>query len=574
MDYFMVLKMTGKGTKKGKSVLVTRIGKRGKPIRIVGNIPELYYGMIVKFELESNFAKDYEIYLNDKNVKALEKAGIDKDEYQNLLSVHKTLKDENIGWEELILADGNFYNIYPFEKADKIHKLKTNNPEDKKRLDALNNEIIKIGRNKRKLYYSIEEFLGYFDAAEQEGAYEQLLTSVKILSLNNPKYNFCDSCVYDLELQQMEEFIKKDITQREKRQYELLTPCEIEEFLLSVKDRGLAEEQLNVVNCMLSSNPCVITGGAGTGKTTVIKTLIDCYAMHYNTKQVLLIAPTGKASRRLAEKTGMESSTIHKALRKSPEDDYVYYNEKHKLPHRLIIIDESSMIDTILMYEVLSAVDETSKIVFVGDCNQLYPVGCGEPFMDFIDNIETYRLLENHRQEEGTDILNNAQNVLEDKEIFNGRGVFIETIPSEYISKIIEKADKNTQIITPYNDLNAEINQYLKLGENEFNKGDKVMTLKNTEHYCNGDIGYVVGIDEIGTVYVDIEGTEVAIKQNDLKEHLTLAYAITVHKMQGSEADKIIFIVPKNNMQDKRMWYTAITRARHSLEIYKYTEGK
>ena len=95
----------------------------------------------------------------------------------------------------------------------------------------------------------------------------------------------------------------------------------------------------------------------------------------------MLVAPTGKAARRLAEKTDMNASTIHKALRKTPENGFVYYHEKNPLPYSLIIVDESSMIDTSLMYDLLKAVRESSKIIFVGDCNRLPPVGYGEPFL-------------------------------------------------------------------------------------------------------------------------------------------------------------------------------------------------
>lgn len=574
MNTYLVLKATGKGTKYGRSAIVVDLSRHGsKSFRVVGNIPELYHGMFINLELgEDNTVIDYSLTLGDKNRAALEKVHINPDEYQAVLDRHKVLKKDGVGWNTAKLGLDEIYSVLPFREADKVHKEMINNAEEPVRIEAINRKIIETARQKRKIAYKIDEYLGYFDDIEQEGAYQQLMVSLKIMCLQASRYGLNKGTVWDNELKSKEDYIKDNIQKRKELEYELLTSFEIKTFLKTVQDSGLEKEQLNTLWCLKNSVPCIITGGAGTGKTTVIQTLIDCYTMHYPKKNVLLIAPTGKASRRLAKKTKMPASTIHKALRKNPEDDYTFYSEENPLPHRLIIVDESSMIDTALMYDLLSAVEPTSKIVFVGDHNQLYPVGYGEPFFDFMKELSVFRLIKNHRQSEDTDILENANRVLENKSIFSGNGIVIEDITFDDIGNILLSADENTQILSPYNNLNKQINAFLKKGKEEFNVGDKVMTIKNTKSYCNGDIGRVTKIDSKGIITVDIEGKTVEITEAHLSD-LSLAYSITIHKMQGSEAKRVIVFIPQNdNMVDKRMLYTAITRAKSQLELYYFSE--
>ena len=573
MGLYMVLKLTGRGNRRGRSAIVVPVGCRGKNMRIVGNIPELCHGMCIFLELdENNNVLDYDLKLTSRNLIALEKEGYDIEEYKATLERHKIIKSEGLGWNVARLDLDEIYKALPFGEADKVHKEVINNPTEKKRIEALNKEVINTARNKRKIAYKIEEYLSYFDAVEQEGAYQRLMVSIKMLCLQASRYRFFDGEVWDNELKSKQEFVKNNIEERCTLEYGLLEDDEIASFIESKKESGLMDEQLNTLWCLKSSSPSIITGGAGTGKTTVIQTLIECYTKYYSKDNVLLVAPTGKASRRLAEKTRMPAHTIHKALRKNPEEDFVYFCTENPLPHRLIIVDESSMIDTSLMSDLLGAVDITSKVVFVGDCNQLYPVGYGEPFFDFLNKLEVFRLSVNHRQKEGTDILLNANRVLKGEELIGGKGVYIEDISITEIGGIVKRNDIQTQIISPYNDLNAYINALLKKGEDDLNVGDKIMTIKNSKNYCNGDIGYITNIDSKGNILVDIEGVEVKVTPANY-DHLVLAYAITVHKMQGSESKKIIFLMPCQNTVDKRLLYTAITRAKSELEIYRYDEN-
>lgn len=183
--------------------------------------------------------------------------------------------------------------------------------------------------------------------------------------------------------------------------------------------------------------------------------------------------------------------------------------------------------------------------------------------------LGVYRLTINHRQAEGTDILNNAKNALAGMPLECGRGVTVRHISFMEIGDLLTR-DEDTQIISPYNDLNRQINAFLRKGEEQLNEGDKIMTIRNTKSYCNGDIGTVVSANSKG-VTIEIEGKRIVVKNSHRKD-ITLAYAITVHKMQGSEAKRVMVFLPENDsMVDKRLLYTAVTRAREELEVYYYT---
>jgi len=581
MENFFVLKPTGEGNRRGRSCVVTRFGSGNKSMRVVGNIPYLVHGMCVSFDLSpDNYVRDYDLKMTQNNIEALEKSGINSEEYAVVLERHKKLKSEDVGWNVAKLSIDMIYKVLPFKQADRIHKEVVNDMEEETRMSAIQDEIINSARLRKQIAYNMQEFLSYFDGVERKGAYKHLALITKQLCLERDNYDFKGGIIWDKEMQLKEQYIQDNIAARLKREYELLTKEEVDKFVSSAsfKKRGLADEQKNTLYCLIDSRPCIITGGAGVGKTTVIKALIDCYAKFYGKTNILLVAPTGKASRRLAEKTNMSAGTIHKALRKNPEDDYVYYKEERPLPHRLIIVDESSMIDAGLMYDLLAAIDPTSKVVFVGDHNQLEPVGYGEPFFDFQrvnregkSLLEVYRLTQNHRQADGTVIADAADDALHNRSLIEGNGVKIREINFYDIPEIAKTTNRHTQILSPYNELNSAINDFLKRGEEDLNIGDKVIMVANSKHYSNGDIGYIEKFDDDDNVYVLIDGKSIKITETHQKD-IKLAYAITIHKMQGSEVDKVILFVPMNDsFVSNRMLYTAITRAKKEIEIYYYT---
>lgn len=579
MNKYMVLTVTKQSKTLHSAIFVSLDTKKKAHLR--GNLPDLYTNMVIGLCVDGVNVTDYELELTEKNIACLNRFNIDVEKYRRTLRAHLRLKEKGVTWYVASLdntsEDENVYDALPFPEADKVHKEMINNPTDAKRLRALNKETLEIARNThRKIAYKVDEFLGYFSEAEREGAYQQLMIAMKVLCLKAQDYSFRDGRVWDNEMKRKEDFIFSNLQERVESEYNLCTAYEIESFTRQLREEGyLCEEQIATLGSLDSSAPCIITGGAGVGKTSVIKAVIDCYAKYYGKNHILLVAPTGKASRRLAEKTGLSAMTIHRALRKVPDDSFVFYDENNRLPHRLVIVDESSMIDTALMYDLLSAVNPTSKIIFVGDHNQLYPVGYGEPFFQFLSILEekkcVFHLNENHRADEDTDILQTATDVLEDRPVQSGRGVIVREIEFNEMQYIFDKDDQNSQIIAPRNDLCREINLFLRKGEDIMNVGDKVIALKNTELYCNGDIGYIVKKDcRKGSITVDFEGRIVEVTKAH-KDDIDLAYAITVHKMQGSEAERIqVFIKKGDTFVDKRMLYTAVTRARKQLEIYYY----
>lgn len=556
--------------KKIKRIIVRSFEKNAKGMSVAGNLPELYNGMFINLELDGQKVIDYSLQLNKKNISILKKNEIDIDLYAKTLEQHKEYKEKGYSWQIAKVEINNIYEELGWQEGDKVHKERVNNATDPLRMNALNKKVLENARRRRKINHDIEEYLSYIDEAERNGAYHKLLMSMRIALLNSTQYGFKNGTITDNEMKEKEDFINRDIISRKNHQYQLLEKDEIKTFIDNIDTTRLAKEQIDVLNCLEDSCPCIITGGAGTGKTTVIKTIIGCYTKYYKHGEILLVAPTGKASRRLEESTGLTASTIHKALKKSLDNDFTFYNHKNRLPHRLIIVDESSMVDTELMYDLLRAVDSTSKVIFVGDHNQLYPVGYGEPFFDFMSKIPVFRLTENHRQSDDTDILANAMNVLEDKPLFNGKGIFIEEISFDDIGDKLIVSD-DTQLLSPYNDLNSQINEFLKKGDNDFNVGDKILTIKNTEDYCNGDIGYIKKIDKDG-FHIQIDNKSVIVPYKN-KYNLMLAYSITIHKMQGSEADFVVVFLPKDkDLVDKRLLYTAITRAKKGLKIYYYSD--
>lgn len=350
MNSYMVLKMTGKGSGSGRSAIVLPLDTKGKrSFRVVGNIPELYYGMTIELDLSGDKVTDYSLTLDEKNIQSLTKAKIDISEYYEILKKHLILKNDGVGWNTIKKAgDSALYSNLPFDEADQIHKKTINQADDNIRLDALETEIISIGRQKRKISYSINEYLNFFEETEKKGAYAPFTLTEKISFLQRShRLNMCNCAIWDTEMKQKEQFVRADIQERKDKNIEFFKKENIDSFIRDILKNNLEEEQKMTLYSLCSSAPCIITGGAGTGKTTVIKTIAACFSRYNAPNSVLLVAPTGKASRQLAEKTGFPASTIHRALRKTPEDDFIYYNADNPLSYKLVIVDESSMLSLI-----------------------------------------------------------------------------------------------------------------------------------------------------------------------------------------------------------------------------------
>lgn len=364
---------------------------------------------------------------------------------------------------------------------------------------------------------------------------------------------------------------------------------------------ALSQRQSEAVYMAFSSNLSIITGSPGTGKTTVLKAIIEVFKALNPKGKIKLAAPTGRASRRMAESTGQnDATTLHSMLGLQGEDGYFNKNKDlSPIDADLIIVDESSMIDMWLAQQFFSRVKPTTRVILVGDVDQLQSVGAGDVFRELINCglIPVTTLDQIFRQQEGSRIAVNAKAINNDQTrlSYGDDFTFHKCQTQEQASEIIIKVFcdlvskhgiENVQILSPYrkkgscavSELNLTIremvNPYngglpdLKVGSNYFRVGDKIMQNKNNDKASNGDIGFIrdIGVNEKNETIITIEFSaerKVEYTIEDMK-NIELAYATTIHKAMGSEYDIVIMPVIKShyNMLKRNLVYTGITRAK------------
>ncbi|MFC6039794.1 ATP-dependent RecD-like DNA helicase [Paenisporosarcina macmurdoensis] len=381
-----------------------------------------------------------------------------------------------------------------------------------------------------------------------------------------------------------------------------------------------AETQIAAIELGMNASVMLLTGGPGTGKTTVVRGLVEVYAeLHgltldpkdYAKKQepfpIILAAPTGRAAKRLNESTGLPSMTIHRLLGFTGHEKEE--ETERDIKGKLIIIDEMSMVDTWLAHQLLKAIPEGAQVIFVGDQDQLPPVGPGQVLKDLLASkrIPTVELTDIYRQSAGSSIIELAHQMKKGQLPPNitaktADRSFIQAGP-EQISKVVEQVIKSAlakghtikelQVLAPMykgpagiDALNKMIQQMvnpndtkkrkeLVFGETIYRIGDKVLQLVNQpeSQVYNGDMGEVISISKAteniekqDMMIVSFEGIEVTYQRNDLGQ-LTLAYCCSIHKSQGSEFPIVIMPVVRSYMKMLRrnLLYTGITRAKNFL---------
>lgn len=369
-------------------------------------------------------------------------------------------------------------------------------------------------------------------------------------------------------------------------------------------------DQIEAIRSALSKNVLVITGGPGTGKTTIINAICDIYKLKNKLSQeqfveeVALLAPTGRAAKRMATSAKASAYTIHRFLKWNKDLNKFQMNENNKSKVKMVIIDEVSMLDTYLFDSLLKGLFYDTKIILVGDNNQLPSVGAGQVLKDIIDSkkINTIQLNTLYRQKENSNIITLAHNInknIFDDAIFNEQEdlTFIECDGDEvksYIKEIVEsypkKQRENIQILSPMyktkngidelNDLMQDLlnkkkreSMEITVGDHIFREKDKVLQLSNMpdENVYNGDIGIIEKINKLNNrqeILVNYDGNLVKYTKNNF-HNLTLGYTISIHKSQGSEFDYLIVPVVKNynKMLYKKLIYTAVTRCKKSLYL-------
>ncbi len=371
--------------------------------------------------------------------------------------------------------------------------------------------------------------------------------------------------------------------------------CDIESLS---KETGIEydEVQVQAIRQSVQSKVMVLTGGPGTGKTTTTQGIIA--ALKQMGLSILLAAPTGRAAKRMSEATGMEAKTIHRLLEYNPQDGYKR-NDENPLEGDALIVDECSMIDIILMNNLVKTMPSSMRLVMVGDIDQLPSVGAGNVLRDIIESqkIPVIRLTRIFRQAQSSRIVMSAHAINQGKfpDTSNGKETdffFIqkeepEAVAEEIVnlvknrlSKAYRQKTSNIQVLTPMQrgivgaanlniSLQAALNSNqtaLNRGGYSFREGDRVMQLRNNydKDVFNGDLGYVEKVDlEERTLQVNFDDRLVEYDVSELDE-LTLAYATTIHKSQGSEYPIVVMPVLMTHyvMLQRNLIYTGITRAK------------
>ena len=369
------------------------------------------------------------------------------------------------------------------------------------------------------------------------------------------------------------------------------------------KDLGLqfSSRQKEAVEECSKKKVLVITGGPGTGKTTIIRAVVAVFQSWG--QRVMLAAPTGRAAKRLSEATQGEAKTIHRTLEYNPKQGRFKKNERSPLRGDALVVDEFSMVDLPLMFALIKAVPLGMRLILVGDKDQLPPVGPGNLLHDIIESgrVGVVRLDEIFRQERDSLIVQNAHRVNQGMSLIyppreerNADFYFIHHEDEDKAFKSIMSLccfnvphklglpalSPQIQVISPMyrgrcgvdslnTELQARLNPHqdgLKVGNREFRVRDKVMQVRNNyeKEVFNGDIGIVVHIDKQRfRLIVDFDGRQVGFEKDDLND-ITHAYAVSVHKSQGSEYQAVIMPLLTQHyiMLQRNLFYTALTRAK------------
>jgi len=350
----------------------------------------------------------------------------------------------------------------------------------------------------------------------------------------------------------------------------------------------LNNEQKEAINNGLNTTISIVTGGPGTGKSTIVDAIIYILEQLGQTN-IGLAAPTGKASKRLNELTNKEAMTIHRMLKYNMNDNTFGHHTFNPLEYKILIIDESSMIDNLLMEALLKACESVSKIIFLGDYNQLPSVAQGQVLKDLIDSkqVKTTYLKEIYRQKEGSSVIDLAYSVLNkeqiDTSIFNQEDlIFIDEHNTTEVTDLMKDYansihSQDSVVLAPIyrgrygiDNLN-KASQFFRFQTNDkpFQIDDVVIQLKNRrdDDIYNGDVGKVFDVRAKG---MDIKFDHRIIEYTkSTYDELALAYAMSIHKSQGNEYDHVILFVSDGiqHFMDNKMLYTAITRAKKKLTI-------
>ncbi|AUB31520.1 SF1B family DNA helicase RecD2 [Spiroplasma floricola] len=543
-----------------------------------------------------------------------------------LNSLQREFEDSNI-IEDILKND--FYNyaninkLQPFFEVDRVALTFGIEENDEKRISWYASEYVKeILFREGNTYTSLEELTKklkqQFNLPDKE-LYNKLLfaKNEKILYFKNEK-------IYTKESYEDEQYIAKELSTLLNKSNSFVKRfdfqekiSEVEKFISlrsGIENFKYNEEQIDAIKKFIDNDISIITGGPGTGKTTVITGIIKIYELIYNDSNFAITAPTGRAAGKIKDDSGYKTSTIHRLLQYSGNDIFEA-NEEKPIYKNLVVIDECSMIDNHLFASLLKGVKGIKKLLLVGDIEQLPSVNYGNLYQDLIEcnQFKTTRLIKNNRQKTNKGELNSIIEIsnaiknetINDFDFENSTNVnfvfskdysqVVNILKETYLnlnpSKLEEQLNE-IQIIAPmYKDqlgidninsiiqnlINPATSKVYKRFDAEFRVNDKVMYIENDPIFelSNGDVGYIKELNFIGdklkTAKVVFNEREIEMGNSSFQK-IKLSYACSIHKTQGSEYRNTILVLDGNNrasnfILNKKMLYTAITRAKEQLII-------
>ena len=598
----------GIGEKKAKTI-VDRLGK--DTLQIILEHPDnlILIPGITKNNIDTLHTKLKEYEVSYETVLYLSNLGFST---KDSMLIYNYYKDQvkSVIEEDIYQLEYSIYEL-SFKKIDRI-ALKNGMKRD---------DIVRV---RASILYIMEEVSNAY--GHSYFYYDEVfnyLPRVLLVSVSDEVYKKAmESLIVDLKVIKKEEkYYLRDMYDAEcfiVKRFRLLAHKEEESFK-NLEDKfkemeqvfGISynEEQKKAILESICKNFLIITGGPGTGKTTIMKGIIELYKevhkLSYEklAERVFLLAPTGRAAKRMSEATLMPASTIHRFLKWQKDTNKFQVNEYHKSKAEVIILDEASMVDTLLMASLLRGISANCKVIMVGDSYQLPSVGPGQVLHDLIASgkLPVVELKELYRQGKDSNILSLAYDVrngVVEDDVFNREDdlTFIECRDDDVISNLMDVSStfkdlsyKNFQVLAPMYKTRYGIdiiNQQLQtifnpkdkskkelvVGEVIFREGDKVIELTNMpdENIYNGDIGIISQIitQPAKKITIDFDGNEVTFTAANFNK-FRLAYAISIHKAQGSEFDVVLMPIVQGykKMLYRRLVYTGITRSKKMLYL-------
>lgn len=546
-------------------------------------------------------------YGQDELIMYLKGLGFSVKEVTKLISTYgKKIKD---------ILTSDLYSLIDyidFKKLDEVYFHLFDETNDMRILGCFIETLKRLSFENGDTYSTQEEIYDYLlnefniDLYDRFDFYERILKNSYKIKVKDNKY-------YLFDIYNDEKYIADNLFRRANFDKETIKNID-NKILLIENDYSIKynDEQKKAIKEALENQVTIITGGPGTGKTTIINGIlklyqsINNYPSHKLNDHIQLLAPTGRASKRMSETTWFPASTIHRYLKWNRDTGDFQVNEYNKTKHDLIIIDELSMIDTNLFASLLRGINDYSKLVLVGDSNQLPSVGAGNILKDLIDSdtIPHIDLKNIYRQSSNSFIptlANEIKNVYIESDLSLKRDDYnflscdrsqiknmVKSIMNTAKSKGLDETDMQVLIpmykgengIDNINILLQDIfnpesssKKQITIGTTIFREKDKIINLVNNveNNIFNGDIGYITKInpkksDEI--MEVDFYGNKVTFKREELSSNIIKhAYAMSIHKSQGSEFNHVIMLVSReySRMLYNKLIYTGVSRAKKSL---------